>query len=208
MKKIINFVNQHKKIFITGSIIIILIFAISVPIIIKQKPKYDADKNLEEHFGNTSLSNKELDDLAKDIVYDDSSSSESTPEPTSDNSDTSSESDSYSDVLTNYDFKYAIAEKLAEINAENINDIKIINREKLDDDDFQYKVKVVTDKRNLIVTISYFSVVDRYSVISIENAKNKHTYYIPEDCKYLSDIYDYDTDKIISHASKKSKKKK
>ena len=208
MKKLINFVNKHKKIFIISSIIIVVIIAISVPAIIKEKRKYDAEKNLEEHFGNTSLSDKELDNLAKDIVYGDSSSSEATPEPTSDTSDTSYESDSYSDVLTNYDFKYAIAEKLAEINAENINDIKIINREKLDDDDFQYKVKVVTDKRNLIVTISYFSVVDRYSVISIENAKNKHTYYIPEDCKYLSDIYDYDTDKIISHASKSKKNKK
>lgn len=207
MKKLINFVNKHKKIFIISSIIIVVIIAISVPAIIKEKRKYDAEKNLEEHFGNTSLSDKELDDLAKDIVYGDSSSSEATPEPTTDTSNTSSESENYSDVLTNYDFQYNIAEKLAEINAKNVNDIKIINSEKIDDD-FEYKVKIVTDKRTLIVDISHFYIGDAYSVISIENAKNKHTYYVPKGCEYLQDIYDYDTDKIISHASKSKKKKK
>lgn len=63
---------------------------------------------------------------------------------------------------------------------------------------------VPTSKSNLIINLLRLKIRQdcKWKVVSIKNSENGHFYYICEDSAGLVDLYSYETDEIISEASK------
>ena len=58
----------------------------------------------------------------------------------------------------------------------------------------------VTEKRNIIIRISY--IIDEWSVLFVKDADTGNYYYVPEELKDTTDLYDYSTGELISEKSK------
>ncbi len=57
-------------------------------------------------------------------------------------------------------------------------------------------ITVMNDGKTLNISASY--IINEWSIITIINKDNKHYYYVPDDFKLETEMYDYDSDKQIS----------
>lgn len=177
---------SKKQVLITISVFVIIII---VPLLLyygyKARKEYLLQKNLEEHFGNTSLSDKEIEDLAQEIVS-----------PTTEYSDETPSSDEL-EILQNPDFKQCLAEAMSEICPDDIIDISVTIEES-SWGDLLVTAHVKTDLRNLNISMSKLFNTDSWIYYLIMDADSGHVYYAPDSAKEYANIYDYFTDELIS----------
>lgn len=179
--------------------IIICLVALSLPFLIyfgrKAYHDYKAQKSLHEHFGDVTLSDEEIDALARQIVSPESASEEIS----------SSENTSYSseelEILQSDDFQLALATAMVEIQPADIIDISI-SIEGTDHSDLMVVAYVTTDLRTLSVSMSKLSLTNTWIYYLISDADTGHIYWCPASTMGYADIYDYYTDEIISEKSK------
>ncbi len=76
-----------------------------------------------------------------------------------------------------------------------------VEYESFEQDDLSSTVDIVakmSDGRNLNICAMY---TKNWNIVTISNKENSHFYYIPDNYKGTSELYDYNTDKIISKDS-------
>lgn len=184
--------NKKKKTYI---VVIVCLIVISISFAVRFGCKaywdYEIQKNLDDHFGDISLSDDEIDALAKNIV---------SPEPSAENNPPSQNSSLSSDeleILQNAEFQETLAEAMAEIHPLDIIDISVsvIGTSNYEREIIAY---VTTDLRTLSVFMSELSVSGTWIYYIISDSDSGHVYYCDESSKKYTDIYDYYTDELIS----------
>lgn len=77
-----------------------------------------------------------------------------------------------------------------------------------DDSDINLDIFVdMSDGKLLKIHTLYLDLTKSWVIVSIENAENSHTYYLPSDLEFTYDIYDYSTDTLIPKENFQTKTK-
>ena len=197
--------KNKKNIISTTIIIAILLLFISGFIWGQCNSKKRAQKNLDEHFGDISLSEEESKELAKSIVDPDNKYNLGNDYEKSNSNTTSNEYDMNSNnsetlldeqnIINDEDFINIVAERLTNLKVKDIKSFSVTIEESKDED-LNVTAHIETDICKLNLSMVKLSLTGTWICYSISNAENGHI-YSPVEAKEYVDVYDYATDTLL-----------
>lgn len=95
----------------------------------------------------------------------------------------------------------AVSDILYEIGVKDITEIEIISYEESKSRDCIVTLGLICDEKEITASCTYITLIETWSVSGIHNAETNYYYWLPEGMDGLCDLYDFQTDTIISAKS-------
>lgn len=121
-------------------------------------------------------------------------------ESTIDSSENSTESDTPMELPNTEGLAYALSETSISLGLDTVPTLEFKNYENLSGT-ISIDVYAKTEKRNLIFECLYIDFIDSWSVSFVKNSDNQHIYWASKGLENKVDLYDYDTDTLVSAKS-------
>ncbi len=151
---------------------------------------------------NTSSTTTESETTTTAIVetVEDTRNESTAVESTIESSENITESDIPIELPNTEGLTHALADVFISIGLNTVPPLEFKNYENLSGT-ISIDVYAETDKYNLIFECLYIDITDSWSVSFVKNSDNQHVYWAPKGLENKVDLYDYNTDTLISAKS-------
>lgn len=123
-----------------------------------------------------------------------------TDESTIDSSGNITESDTPIDLPNKEGLTHALAEAFASIGLDTVPPLEFKNYENISGT-ISVDIYTKTEKCNLLFACLYIDITDSWNISFVKNSDNQHTYWVQKGSENKVDLYDYNTDTLVSAKS-------
>ena len=95
---------------------------------------------------------------------------------------------------------HALAEAFVSIGLDAVPPLEFKNYENISGT-ISVDVYTKTEKCNLLFACFYIDITDSWNIVSVKNSDNQHTYWVQKGLENKVDLYDYNTDTLVSAKS-------